>query len=330
MPGREALIGLLCAGALAACAAQPAPGVSSIDAHTHGAAQIQAAPPQIQAASGPTVPGVLVMAHGGSTEWNASVEDAVAPLAEDIPTEIAFGMANPATLQEAVDRLERAGVGRIAVVRLFISGDSFLRRTRYLLGGGSGVPPCAPDRHQTPDGTRPIRTRSRIEIDPEGLADGFEAALILRSRALALSRDPSSEVVLLIGHGNGDDSVNDHLLRRMDVISDLIREEGFHEVAAKTLREDWAERRSEAEARIREWAADRAAAGLRVLVIPFRLSGFGPYADVLRGVDYAADGLGLIPHQAVTAWLRRRAQAVFCANDWRHEAVACPVASKED
>jgi hypothetical protein len=50
--------------------------------------------------------GVLVMAHGGSPDWNAAVEAAMAPLAAELPTEVAFGMARRETLQEAVDRLD--------------------------------------------------------------------------------------------------------------------------------------------------------------------------------------------------------------------------------
>jgi hypothetical protein len=90
-------------------------------------------PPPVSAPGSSRV-GVLVMAHGGSSEWDAAVETAVAPLAAELPTEIAFGMARRETLQEAVARLEGAGVDRIAVVRLFISGSSFLHRTQYFLG----------------------------------------------------------------------------------------------------------------------------------------------------------------------------------------------------
>ena len=45
--------------------------------------------------------GVLVMAHGGTPEWDQAIADATAPLASEIPTEIAYGMADPATLAQA-------------------------------------------------------------------------------------------------------------------------------------------------------------------------------------------------------------------------------------
>ena len=45
--------------------------------------------------------GVLVMAHGGGPEWNQSVLDAVAPLGERHPVEVAFGMADACSIREA-------------------------------------------------------------------------------------------------------------------------------------------------------------------------------------------------------------------------------------
>jgi len=41
-----------------------------------------------------------------------------------------------------------------------------------------------------------------------------------------------------------------------------------------------------------------------VIIIPFRLFGFGPYADVFEGLSYRADSLGLLPDQRVTDWIR--------------------------
>ncbi len=313
---RRLVIGLAWSFAVAGCAGQ----------HRSPAAPrgIQPPVPADQPAEAPAVrSGLLVMAHGGSAEWNASVEAAVAPLAKQIPTEIAFGMANPLTLQQAVDRLESAGVRRIAVVRLFVSGTSFLHRTEYLLGKRPDPPSPRRTTRGAPDELLPVETFSQIEIDTEGLVDAVETGAILRSRALELSRDPTSEVVLILGHGNGDEAVNRHLLRGMWARAELVRAEGFGEVRVETLREDWAAAREEAEARIRAWVTDHVASGRRVLVIPFRLSGFGPYEDVLDGLEYEADGLGLLPHEAIGGWLRRRTAAVFCANGWQQEAVPC-------
>lgn len=46
-------------------------------------------------------------------------------------------MADAASLQEAVGKLEVRGAKRIGVVRLFVSGESWYERTRQSLGLGA-------------------------------------------------------------------------------------------------------------------------------------------------------------------------------------------------
>ncbi|GEM_PF-2874250 len=41
-----------------------------------------------------------------------------------------------------------------------------------------------------------------------------------------------------------------------------------------------------------------------MLVIPFRLHGFGPYAEVLEGLDYRSDGMGFLPDSRITDWIK--------------------------
>lgn len=113
--------------------------------------------------------GVLVMAHGGGDKWNAAVENAVARLRDAYPIEIAFGMAHRPALQDAVTRLEARGVERIAVVRLFISGASFLHQTEYVLGMRAD-PPETFMRHGAgaTDGPHapppPVERRARVAV----------------------------------------------------------------------------------------------------------------------------------------------------------------------
>lgn len=57
-------------------------------------------------------------------------------------------------------------------------------------------------------------------------------------------------------------------------------------------------------------AMRRTSAGWRAIVIPFRVQGFGPYAEVLQGLEYLADGRGLVPDTEVTAWVRRQAETL--------------------
>jgi sirohydrochlorin ferrochelatase len=263
--------------------------------------------------------GVLVMAHGGTDEWNEAVLDATRQLEPDYPVEVAFGMASAGSLQEAVTRLEAQGVERIGVVRLFVSGESWYERTRQILG----VEPGAPDRHEAPAADHHaghhdfaatfwrIDTESAFGLSREGLSNGSEMSLVLLDRARQLSEDPARESVLVLAHGPGDDGENERWLAALDELVQPMRDElGFRTVAVHTLREDWDEKRTVAEAGIRAFVEQAASDDGRCLVIPFRVFGFGPYAEVLEGLEYVSDGQGLLPHEAVAVWMRRQAAAL--------------------
>lgn len=79
--------------------------------------------------------GVLVLAHGGDELWNNTITKAVAPLKDDYTVEIAFGMANPYSMQKGINNLEKQGVKTIVVIQLFVSSYSMIiRQNEYLLG----------------------------------------------------------------------------------------------------------------------------------------------------------------------------------------------------
>ncbi|MGE0159163.1 MAG: hypothetical protein AB7T31_07085 [Gemmatimonadales bacterium] len=271
--------------------------------------------------------GVLVMAHGGTPEWDAAIAEAVAPLARERPTAIAYGMADPATLSGALDSLRADGVERVAVVRMFVSGASFLDQTEYLLGL-SDVPPAFFIPSHGPhaggpggDGAAPggpppaIAHGLRVATHLHGMVDAEETQRIFADRALALSRDPARESVLLIAHGMGDPEENDELLAAMGGIEREVAKTAFHSVRSATLREDWPPARQVAEREIRAFVEGENQAGRRVLVLPVRLSGFGPYAEVLAGLEYTA-GEALLPHADASRWLRRAADSIARAEGW--------------
>ncbi len=278
------------------------------------------------------VRGVLVMAHGGDAAWNRVVERTVEPLRSRWPIEIAWGMADPDAMEQALDRLAGMGVRDVAVVRLFVSGESFLERTKQILGlaplpeGASHAGPEATDSHDTNHArqrrddpmrhhfkpVRRVRFDGVVRLSEQGLADWPLVGRILADRVAALSSDPSRESVLVIAHGPGDDAENARWLSAMEARLEAVRRLGpFREVRCETLREDWPDKRAAAEARIRAFVAERTDAGERVLVVPFRVAGFGPYAEVLSGLSYVADGRGLCPHPLVTRWLAEQAEALF-------------------
>lgn len=262
--------------------------------------------------------GVLVMAHGGPRDWNEAVLAAAQPLKARYPTEVAFGMADPQTLQAGVERLQAQGVHHIGVVRLFVSGESFQQRTAQILGLEPGAParPSVAaqghdhDHEHNMDLWR-ITSSASFSMASEGLADAPEMGAVLAKRAVHLSQHPAQEDVLVLAHGPGDDDENARWVAELEARAEAIRRaRPFRRVQVATLREDWPEKRAEAETRVQDFVARARAEGGTAIVIPFRVQGFGPYADVLKSLDYVSDGVGLLPADEVTHWMERQADAL--------------------
>jgi sirohydrochlorin ferrochelatase len=259
--------------------------------------------------------GVLVMAHGGSPSWNAQVLEAIEPLKSHHDIEVAFGMADPAAMEQGIRNLEARGARRIGVVRLFVSGESFRHRTEQILGLAPGAPPKPEhlDHAAHSHGTGHDMSLWRIESDATfvlsepGLLEAPAMGQVLAERARALSRQPSEEDVLILAHGPADDEENARWLEHLEARANAVRQAlPFRRVQVETLREDWPAKRVEAQRRVRSFVERATREGGRALVIPFRVQGFGPYAKVLEGLDYVSDGRGLIPHPNVTAWIEER------------------------
>jgi hypothetical protein len=262
--------------------------------------------------------GVLVMAHGGAPEWNQAVLDTVEGLKKKYNVEVAFGMADATTIQEAVKKLEARNVRRIGVVRLFVSGESWYERTEQILGLRPGAPaassPTPPADAHAHHGAHEhamaffrVATNASFALSKEGLADAEGMGTVLADRAAELSKDPTREDVLILAHGPGDDQENARWLAKLDARAGAVRSRlPLRRVQVETLREDWPEKRVAAETRIRAFAERAIAEGGKAIVIPYRVQGFGPYAKVLEGIDYTSNGKGLIPHVEVLKWIERQ------------------------
>lgn len=272
--------------------------------------------------------GVLVMAHGGSKQWNESVLAAVEPLRERYKIDVAFGMADAASLQRSVAKLEADGVRRIGVVRLFVSGESWYERTQQILGLVPGAParpdsdPHAGHAHGEHAGHSMefwrVASSSTFVLSREGLSDAREMDAILAARTLSLSKNPPAEDVLILAHGPGDDAENARWIEKIEARAASIRTaRPFRRVEVHTLREDWPDKRVAAEQKAREFVARAVRENGRAIVIPFRVEGFGPYAKVFDGLDYTADGVGLLPHPNVTAWIERQIEELSAAKQAR-------------
>jgi len=297
--------------------------------------------------------GVLVMAHGGDPKWNQAVTEAVEPVGQLCPVEIAFGMAQRHSLAAAVADLDRKGVKRIAVVRIFVSPESFLHQTQYLLGIKPNPPPfflhhgtqtghsevAHSNQHASggsegrapiwvgsgSDVPAPIEMKAQVVLNREGLYDSPLIGQILEERIRTLSRQPEKESVLILAHGEGDDERNQRWISKLQaLVRGMPGLDRYSAIRVETLREDWEDKRALAEARIRGFVENQSRLG-RVLVVPFRVFGFGPYSDVLEGLDHVATRQGLLPHPNVTEWIKTQASDCFSRAGW-----ANPIAAAAD
>lgn len=202
--------------------------------------------------------GVMVLSHGGGNQWNQLILDATSEISRKYPTEVAFGMALPRTMQEAIDKLESKGVDRIVVVPLFISSHSFIiRQSEYLLGLRDVLadPPLIMDHsamgtenmgnkdhssnssedndsssrslhqgHEMNDNTLDqLKTKSKI-IFTNPLDDHPLVAQIIYERINELSTNPGEEMVILVGHGPNPEDDNKKWIDDMESIVDQVRD----------------------------------------------------------------------------------------------------------
>jgi sirohydrochlorin ferrochelatase len=282
-------------------------------------------------------PGILLLAHGGSAEWNARVTDLVAQADKRKPTEVAFGMATRATIQAAVDRLLARGVTEIVAVPLFVSSwSSVIASTEYLLGQRADAPtalatyakmnhaPPSPaatpgsasaghDGHNTAtDGTTPIASPVPIRMT-RALNDHPIVAEILASRARAISQHPTDEALVIVAHGPNEDGDDRRWLADMASLVNRIRStERFVSIDYLTLRDDAPKPvRDQATAELRSVVLKRSQDGRRVLMVPLLIS-FGGIDRGLRerleGLTYTMAETALMPDDRLVTWVLAMAE----------------------
>lgn len=263
--------------------------------------------------------GVLVHAHGASWQWNETMRQGAAPLAEDHLVEFAFSMGDPETLEHAVRHLEERGASAIVLVRVFGMASSF--RDGILRFIGEAWESCAPapsngqgghhGGHGSTSAPPPLlRTRLPV-VTVGGLEDHPLFARALYERALALSEVPARETVILVAHGVGHEAGNAHWREVLESIRSQMLDLGgdrFRAIEVALWSEDWPELRQTAVEHVRSLVQRANDDGGRALVVPARTLGQGPAAEYLEGLDFAL-GEGFSPHPLFAEWLRLQVQA---------------------
>ena len=268
--------------------------------------------------------GILLLAHGGSAEWNDQITSLAAQVNRTMPTEVAFGMATRAAIQAGVDRLVSRGATEVVAVPLFISSwSSVITSTEYLLGQRTEAPAALAafakmshgdhgDHAQVVDGTTPIKSPVPVRMT-RALNDHAAVAEILTSRARSISKNPSQESVVIVAHGPNSDGENRQWLADMGSLAgQMAKAERFASIDYLTLRDDApAPVRDQATQELRSVVSRRIAEGRRVLVVPLLVS-FGGIERGLRtrldGLAYTMPAAALVPDDRLVGWVLEMAR----------------------
>ena len=286
--------------------------------------------------------GILLLAHGGRDDWNRKVLELASQVDSTRPVEVAFGMANKRTIQDALHRLEQRDVSDVVAVPLFVSShSSVFRATEYLLGSRDDAPPqleafarmgarrSGGGTGSDPDfeWTTPVETTMPISVTTA--LDGHAlVAEILLSLAADVSRTPEEEVVVLVAHGPSSDEDNASWLANMSTLVEQMRPRTrFSRIEHLTVRDDASDPvRDEATAELRAVVEAVVDEGKSVLIVPLLLSYGGIEAGIrerLEGLQYRMADQALLPDERLAEWVLMQAME----RRWRPPDLVDAVAS---
>ncbi len=153
----------------------------------------------------------------------------------------------------------------------------------------------------------PVKTTAKIRMAP-ALDHHPILADILADRAMAISRNPAKEVVVLVAHGPNDDPENDLWLADLREVAKMIAaKKPFVRVEAVTVRDDaGAPVREGATREFRQVVSTAVDQSHRVLIVPVLLSYGGIETGIrarLDGLDHVMSPAGLLPDPRIAQWI---------------------------
>jgi len=245
--------------------------------------------------------GVVIMPHGATKPYNDAIEKTIEPLISKYKIEMAYGMGDALSIQNAVSKLENQGITNIIFVRMYPRPNQLKEKTDYILGLSNKIP-------KQWDGLIPPQIRSSSIINTFG---GYEEdnliAGIFLDRIKEVSKNPTKETIILLAHGSNNDKAEALRKIKMQNHIDWILKKfksPFKKITDMVLREDWPEKREEALNEIKKIIREGNETG-KVIIISNRLYGSGPYKHFLKGLNFEMNSKGLAPHPNLTNWLEK-------------------------
>ncbi|VAW34725.1 hypothetical protein MNBD_GAMMA01-563 [hydrothermal vent metagenome] len=260
--------------------------------------------------------GVLILAHGGKHEsWDKAVKHASNKVQKDYLVEVAFGMANPVSMQQAINNLEKQGAKKIVVVPLFISSHSpIIRQNEYLLGFRDELadPPMMMHHGHGSDAMtdmeiKPLTINAKIFLT-NALDSHPLVTNIIYDRIKKLSKKPKNETIIILAHGPNSEADNKNWIKEINSISEQIREKNnYKQIFGLTVRDDANEEVYEQAKEHLRTLVYQAGKSSDVIVVPLLLSQGGieqGYVKRLKGLNYKWSGETLLPHKNITKFIQ--------------------------
>lgn len=299
------------------------------------AAQAAGASVFAQSAPTPATPrvGTVVIAHGGDSLWNARVHEIASGAQTGGPVEVSFlmGPAAPTSrFQDAVARLEQAGVSEIVIVPVLVSSHSgHYEQIRYLAGDSVTLDETM-QHHLHMSGIERPTARVPMRL-ANALDDSREVARVLADRALAITDAPEQRALLIVGHGPNSAEDYAEWMRHLRQVSDSVKAwTNFRDVRVELVRDDApAPVRAEAVLRVRELIDLQAQlTGHDVIVVPVLISAGSVSRDKvpndIKGTKSVYVGEPLLPHKAMSEWIVRRVRERPAASVTNATSVPAP------
>jgi len=265
--------------------------------------------------------GVLILAHGGSEQWNQMVRHCVEAANLSCPYEVVLGMgdSDSTPYQTALRNLHSHGAQKIVTIPLLISSHSevyrqyeFLLRLRSDPGFPHPMMMAMPGHDSMPAGASqhpavPLDLGGPVVLTAALDSSPFMAQMLLE-RALEISREPGKEILVLVAHGPNDD--HDNLLWQKSLdgwAATLEQRGGFAAVKALTLRDDAPDAvRDQATGQLRRLVQEARSRGQAAIIVPVLMASGGIEGHIskrLEGLPYRM-GRPLLPHPKVSEWIR--------------------------
>lgn len=248
--------------------------------------------------------GILVISHGSrSEEWVRLVDEAVAAveLPAGVPICSSFlEIVEGRLIQDGIDLLEAGGVTDLIVVPLFVSsGSTHIDEIRYALGVQAEP--------SLPTDLAPFRVQAKVHFASPIDDDPLIAGIVLE-KLKGLSRDPSRELVVLVGHGSAEEGFYEKWRQGLGRLAERVRQAGGFAASDTALLLP-----NELPALLARWHRERPE--LAAIVAPLFLSeGYFTERVIperLQGSDHRYAGRALLPHPDISRWIERQIRTIF-------------------